>query len=352
MSKNMNGLGRRLHALVVAAVVGGAGLLANPVLAADRLVVGTWGGDYSKLVKKNIGDDVAKAGDYEVIYDEALEAPRQTKMMAEKALPRGTSDVQALINLSSGQLAKENVLEKLDFSKMPNAKNLLPVLRDSMSDYVMPQVYSGMVILYNPALFPTPPKSYADLFKPGYIEKLGFIDQQSTFIMIAASMAATGKPYDMEAAKAMLMKARTGAVKIVPTNEAMAQALKSGDVGITVMWKARAVQWQNAGVSVKAVAPSEGVMLYVQGFAIPKNARNKAGAYAMLNQALAPAAQEAFARDFGYNPTVSDAKVPDDLRSRIGFTDDERKLMFTLDAEFVRLHQPAMRDWWDKSFKG
>ena len=76
------------------------------------------------------------------------------------------------------------------------------------------------------------------------------------------------------------------------------------------MWKARAVQWQNAGINVETVAPKEGVPMYVSGFVMPKNAPNKAGAYAYLDAMLEPSAQEGFAVDMGYNPTVTNAKVP------------------------------------------
>jgi len=47
------------------------------------------------------------------------------------------------------------------------------------------------------------------------------------------------------------------------------------------MWKARAVQWQNAGISVETVAPKEGVPMYVSGFVGAEELANKEGAYAI-----------------------------------------------------------------------
>ena len=55
--------------------------------------------------------------------------------------------------------------------------------------------------------------------------------------------------------------------------------------------------------------------MYVSGFVMPKNAPNKPGAYAYLDAMLAASAQEGFAVDMGYNPTVTNAKVPADLQS-------------------------------------
>ena len=121
---------------------------------------------------------------------------------------------------------------------------------------------------------------------------------------------------------------------------------------IYVMWKARVVQWQNAGIKVQTVAPKEGVPMYVSGFVMPKNAPNKEGAYAWLNAMMAPSAQEAFAVDMGYNPTVTDAKVPPDVQKRIGFTPEEQKRLVDLDYGYMGKNDVDFQDWWNKSFKG
>ena len=59
-------------------------------------MVGTWGGDYARLLAKNVEDPILKPKGFEVAQDQANDAPRRTKMVAEKRLPRGTSDIQGL----------------------------------------------------------------------------------------------------------------------------------------------------------------------------------------------------------------------------------------------------------------
>jgi putative spermidine/putrescine transport system substrate-binding protein len=112
------------------------------------------------------------------------------------------------------------------------------------------------------------------------------------------------------------------------------------------------VQWQNAGISVDSVAPTEGAIAYVSGFVIPKNAPNKDGAYAYLDAMLAKSAQENFAVDMGYNPTVTDATVAADLNKRIGFTPDEIKKLVDLDYDYMNTQDVALKEWWDKELKG
>src|SRR6267378_5206528 len=81
----------------------GAGAVALPAFLQSearaeggRVVVGTWGGDYARLLSKNVEDPILKPKNFDVAQDQAGDSPRRTKMMAEKRLPRGTSDIQGL----------------------------------------------------------------------------------------------------------------------------------------------------------------------------------------------------------------------------------------------------------------
>ena len=110
---------------------------------------------------------------------------------------------------------------------------------------------------------------------------------------------------DLDKAKEVLLAVKKAGARVYPTNEAFAQAMKNEEVGISAIWKARVVQWQNAGIPCEAVSPVEGIPAYVSGFVIPKNAPNKDNAYAYMNAMLEKAPQEAFAVDMGYNGTVT-----------------------------------------------
>ena len=91
-----------------------------------RVVVGTWGGDYARLLAKNIEDPLLKPKGFEVAQDQAGDAPRRTKMVAEKRLPRGTTDIQGLSAANMFEMNEAGVLEPIDYSKLPNATNLIP----------------------------------------------------------------------------------------------------------------------------------------------------------------------------------------------------------------------------------
>ena len=168
---------------------------------------------------------------------------------------------------------------------------------------------------------------------------------------MAAALVAGGKTGDFEVAKKSLLELKKLKPRFYPSNEALAQALQTEEVGLCIMWKARAVQWQDAGANILTVAPKEGLIAYVSGFCIPKNAPNREGAYAFLDAALEPSVQEGFAADMGYNPVVANAKVPAALKARIGFTPDEEKLLVNPDLDFIAKRAAELKDFWDKEFK-
>jgi putative spermidine/putrescine transport system substrate-binding protein len=340
----------RREVLLGAAALAGAATLPRQAAAQakGRIVVGTWGGDYARLLNKNIEVPLLIKDGWDVVQDQAGDPERRSKMLAEARLPRGTSDVQGLSALNMAQMQDAGVVAQIDYGKLKNAGNLLPAMK---YPYGVGQIYSGKVGVYNPKLITSAPTSYKDVFNPANGNKLGIIDIQYQYTLVCAALAAGGKVGDIEPGKKLLLECKKAGMRIYPTNEAFAQGLKAEEIGTGVMWKARVVQWQNAGIPVNAIAPSEGTLAYISGFVVPKNAPDKDGAYAYLDAMLEKSAQEAFAVDMGYNPTVTNAEVAPDLNKRIGFTPDEVKKLVDLDYSYMNNNDIAFKEWWDKELK-
>src|SRR5258707_1106413 len=202
--------------------------------AKGRIVVGTWGGDYARLLNKNIEAPILIRDGWEVVQDQAGDPERRSKMLAEVRLPRGTSDVQGLSALNMFQMQDAGTVLPIDYGKLKNAGNLLPPMKDASG---VGHIYSGKVGVYTPKLITTAPLTY------------------------------------------------------------------------------------------------------------------KAGAYAYVDAMLDKSAQEAFAVDMGYNPTVTNAVVAPDLNQRIGFTPDEVKKLVDLDYDYMNKNDIAFKEWWDKELK-
>ena len=149
----------------------------------------------------------------------------------------------------------------------------------------------------------------------------------------------------------MLAKIKKNDPKIFPSNEAVAAALKSGEIWMTCMWKARALQWQDAGLPLGFVVPKEGAVAVTFEGAVPKNARNKPGAWKFLNAMMDPKGQVEFARAMGYAPTVRNADLPADLKARVSFSDSELKRVLPYDSKSLVSEKVEVLEYWNKSFK-
>ena len=147
---------------------------------------------------------------------------------------------------------KNGALEEVDEGKVPNLRNVLPELK---TKYSAPHICTGRAILYNPKLVRTPPASYADLWAPENAGKVGVIDIEYQTTIESAALVNGGSLGDYEPGKAKLLGLKSAGAKIYPANEAMAQALKTEEVGLCSMWRARGVQWREAGIPVEIAYP-------------------------------------------------------------------------------------------------
>src|SRR5258708_38445893 len=108
-----------------AAVAGASALSAIPAFgqADKKIVLSTWGGDYANLLTKHVSKPVLAPQGWTVVNDEGQVVQRKAKTVAEKRLPKGTSDVQALTATDIAELTAIGVLEPLHLPKRKNASH-------------------------------------------------------------------------------------------------------------------------------------------------------------------------------------------------------------------------------------
>lgn len=316
--------------------------------ASGRCVVSTWAGDYGNLLGKNIEQPLLAPKGIEVVQDGGTEPVRTAKMIAQQRLPRGTIDVIALQGQTAYDMNDAGLLEPLDAEKVPNLKYVLPELAAS---YAIPHIFSPQVLAYSPERVSEPPKTFTDLQADKYKGKVGFLDQSFAWFVMAAALKLQGDASKTDAVKPVIEQMIRAGDHAYPSTEAFAPAIRSGEIDVGMVWHARVVFWQQAGVPIKASFPSEGCLTYVSSLAIPKNAPNKPAAYAYLNAALDPAAQRGFAATMGYLPTVTNAPLEGEVATRLALPEPRPKLM---QADYAKLSatRDDLNDWWKRLLSG
>lgn len=316
---------------------------------AGQVVVGTWGGDYGQLLSELIDKPLLGPKGIEVLQDVANADPRRTKLMAERQSRRGSMDVACLSDSDAYMVASMSTFEPVDDRKVPRLGKVFPELRTATA---IAHIYSAQVILYNVNQVKTPPVAYADLWDPKWRGKVGLVDILYPANTLAAALAGGGGVSNFDPAEQKLMELRSLDVKIYPSNEAMAAALKSEEVWLTTMWLARGFMWKKAGIPLSHVIPREGAASIIFEASVPRNARNKEAGFIYLDAMLDPQAQLAFADRMGYVPTVSDAVLPEDVAREVALSEADRARLLKLDYKYQAERSQRTLDFWNKQFKG
>lgn len=315
--------------------------------ASSEVVVGTWGGDYQRLLQENIEPIVAREG-IKVIYDTGNATARNTKVKAERNSRRGSMDVPILGDIDMYDASTAGVFIPPTAQLVPNLVNVIDNFKTA---YSIPHIFSAMVLVYNAEKIPTGLKSFNDTLDPKYKGRVAFSDILFNFNTLFVGLAEGGKGDSFDPGQKFLMKLKANQPKVFPSNEAVAAAFKSGEIWIACMWKARALQWRDAGLPLEFVIPEEGAVPVTFEAAVPKNARNQDSAWKYLNAMLDPQGQVAFARTMGYAPTVKNAVLPEDLQKRVGFTEAELARIHPYNLEALASQRASSLDFWNKEFK-
>jgi len=235
------------------------------------------------------------------------------EMLETKVLTGNTGyDLVAPSNHALPRYITAKAIQPLDFSKLPNRKNLWPDLMQRMEPfdpggkYSIPYMWGTMGIGYNKAevakrLPGVNVDSWAVVFKPENLAKLKdcgvyFLDASED--MYAVTLNYLGKDpnsktvADYEAATDLLLKLRPYITKFHSSE--YINALANGDACVVVGYSGdilqaatRAEEAKN-GVEVAYAIPKEGSQVWFDTFTIPADAPNKEAAYRFLDFMMRP----------------------------------------------------------------
>lgn len=200
----------------------------------------------------------------------------------------------------------------LDKSKLPNLKNMDPVLMTKVAHHD-PGNAHGVIYMYGTngigyneqmvkALMPDAPfDSWRLVLDPAVaskVAKCGISILDSPAEMLRGVYSYMGKdpnsqsPEDLAAAEQILLKIRPF-VRNINSSEYI-EALANGDLCIAVGYNGDVMQSRdrareaNKGIDIKYVVPKEGSIVWFDILAIPKDAPNPESAYVFMNYMMDP----------------------------------------------------------------
>jgi|SRR5688572_20627807 len=200
-------------------------------------------------------------------------------------------------------MSELGILEPLDVARIPNLAGLYPEfasMNDTLIDgvrYSVPFMWGSIPLMYNADIVKEPPTSWLDLLKPEFKGKVALVEDMISMIGDFALAATDAEvptwltPDQMNATFDLLKRIKKEQARaIAPTYGELATLFATGEVVIAPAWQPVSI-WAGDKVNLKWVEPKEGVWVFVDCYAMAKDAPNQDANYLLLNQAISPAGQ-------------------------------------------------------------
>ncbi|MCU9615085.1 ABC transporter substrate-binding protein [Caldibacillus lycopersici] len=249
----------------------------------NTITVYNWGG----YIDPTLIDQFEEETGLTVIY----ETFDSNEAAMTKIQQGGTSyDVAVPSEYAIEQMVEDDLLYKIDHSKIPNLKNIderfLDLSFDPGNQYSIPYFWGTVGIAYNPTLLGDREfNSWNDLWADDLRNQILLVDGAREVMgfglnSLNYSLNDTNKDH-LQEAKEKLEDLQPNIKGIV--GDEISMLLANGEAAIGVVWSGVAadIMWENE--ALEYVVPEEGSNLWFDSMVIPKTAKNIDGAHQFIN---------------------------------------------------------------------
>ena len=251
----------------------------------------------------------------------------EPEMLTKLRTNPGAYDVVLINSARTQQAQAEGLVDPIDVTAVPNAKDLVPNLKDHPNLLVGGKLYGlawvwGMNSLAVRHGKVAGADSFAIFLDPKYAGRLALLDDSATAIGIGALL--TGQdinaPKDLKAV-ADKLKAMKANVKLLWSSEdEWNKAFAADAFDISVYWSGAAVRSKKEhNLPVDFVVPKEGAIGWLDGLSIPSSSTKKEAALKFINYMIDPTFYAAWAKQAGAPASANEkamAQLPADDLSR------------------------------------
>ena len=318
---------------------------ASAAEAQNALVVSAWGGNWKdsleKIVAKNF---TAKTG-----IPVEFEAGGTIDRLAKARVAKGDPLVDVTFTTSHvGRLyISDGLVQPLDMSKLPNAKDLAKeAMRSEYHIGVWAYVYT---VVYRPDLVKEEITKWSDLWKPSLKGKIAMPDFDPSHIITIAALMEGGNETTWEKGQKKLMELKPQIAAFFATDAQSQDLMKTGQAPVQVMLSVNAYHLIDQGIAVKLVQPTDypGVV-GIDTMTIMTGTKKADAAYQFLNMALAKDIQAELVKSLKASPTVIGTPVPANLAGQPGIFSSPaqwKERGYILNDEVRAKNLPAWREW-------
>ncbi len=213
------------------------------------------------------------------------------------------------------KMIREDMLEKLDMSKIPNASNIgeefLDLSFDPGNQYSVPYFWGTVGIIYNTNVITEPIDSWNVLWDEAYARQFTMIDSQRDSIMVALKKLGysmnTKELAHLEEAKDALIAQKPLVLSYAGDN--VKDMLIGGEANMAVVWSGEAGNVIADYPEFAYALPKEGSNLWYDNIVIPKGSRHIDAAHQFIDFLCRPEIGLMNAEYVGYATTNTGTKA-------------------------------------------
>lgn len=289
-----------LKAMTIASVAVGCMCAAPAVYASGKITFVSQGGVYQEAQTKAILDPAAKLLGITIVQDSIPDAWPQIKAQGTTGKPIWDVVDTPMSNCLRG--GRDGLIEKLDFSKMPNSAAIPAKYR---TPYSVPYEFYSTVIAYNKKTLKKIPHSWADFWDVKDFPGTRALRNDPTTVLEAALLADGVPrdklyPLDVNRAFKKLAQIKPHIAVWWTSGGQSAQLLHDGEVDMEMIWNGRASAVMKDNPDI-AFTYNDGILQNTQ-LCILKNAPNLANAVRFVDTAVSPDLQANFPKYIDYGP--------------------------------------------------
>ena len=322
--------------------------IAAPAHAQEKLVVSIWGGSWRDLVADTVGKKFTEETGVPVNYITGGTIDRLNKAKLAKDNPE--SDITFTTSHVGWLYIDSGLFDKLEMSKIPNAKNLVDEAR--FSPYHLGAWAYIYTIGYRTDLIKDIKfKSWNDLWNPELKGKIAAPDFDPSHLIVVSAILSGGDAEHWQKGEAKLKELKPNFKAFYTDDANSQQLLASGETPVQDVLSMNAYYMIGQGVPVTVTIPTEGGVLGVDSVAIMSGSKKTDLAYKFINTLYDPEIQAKIARQKKGSPVVLNAKLDPDLAKLPGvFTSAaEWKRQIIIDPKLRAEKLPEWRKWFSEN---
>jgi len=249
--------------------------------------------------------------------------------------PQNGYDVVVPSSYFIERMTQQDMLHTIDFSKIPNSQHLNPLLMhggyDPKNQHSLPIVFGTTGIMVNDLYYdPRKITGWSDFWKPEFKNELMILnDVREVFAVSLRSLGMSVNARDPEE----IRKAYLHLKELVPNIKlfdpgAGVSIYTDEDAWIGMIYSGAAYSAMQENAHLHYIYPKEGAGLWVDCYAIPKNAPHLENAYKFINYMLRPDINVEIIKASGYSSANLKAmqSLPPELRDNKVLNPDQSLL--------------------------